>query len=108
MKPWLVSLSSCLTLVLTLTGCSEVVASKVDENVKVTVQFSGSDFIIGDVVTSEMPYSEQPGLQTLLLNKAIKEHQCDTILLPRYEIINKTFGKNIIKITGRAAKFKTQ
>lgn len=90
-------------------GCSSVTGAKVDKNVEYIVQFSGSDFNVGNVVTTEMPYdSKNPNMQNLLLNKALTEHKCDTILLPRYEIISKTFGKNIIKITGRAATFKTR
>lgn len=94
-------------VILGFTGCSEVVATKMDSNVAYTVQFSGSDFNVGRVVSSEMPYdSKNPNIKSLLLNKAITEHECDTILLPRYEIISKTFGKDIIKVTGRAATFK--
>ncbi len=90
-------------------GCSSVTTAKIDKNVAYTVQFSGNDFNVGEVVTSEMPYkADNPNMQTLLLNKALTEHKCDTILLPRYEIISGALGKKTIKITGRAATFKTR
>lgn len=81
-------------------GCSSVTTAKIDKNVAYTVQFSGSDFNVGE--------ADNPNMQTLLLNKAFTEHKCDTILLPRYEIISGALGKKTIKITGRAATFKTR
>ena len=45
-------------------GCSSVTGAKVDKNVEYIVQFSGSDFNVGDVVTTEMPYdSKNPNMQ---------------------------------------------
>ena len=90
-------------------GCSSVVAAKHEDNVNYTVQFTGQDFEIGDVIVTELPYNEKvPGLKALLLNKAIADNNCDTILLPRYEVIKKSFGKNVIRLTGRAATFKVK
>ncbi|MCE3036234.1 hypothetical protein LW135_00105 [Helicobacter sp. faydin-H20] len=95
--------------VVMLTGCSTVVAAKVDKNVDYIVQFNGGDFDVGSMVTTEMPYEpNNKNMMNLLLNKALIEHKCDVILLPRYEVVSKTFGKDIIRITGRAANFKTK
>ncbi|GAB0174045.1 hypothetical protein [Helicobacter trogontum] len=106
MKKVLIGASSVLSLVL-LSGCSSLVATKVDSNVGYLVQFSGSDFNIGDVVSAEMPYdAKNPDMTAMVLNKAIVDNKCDTLLLPRYEIIPKTFGKNLIRVTGRVATFK--
>lgn len=92
-----------------LSGCSSTVATKIDSNVGYLVQFNGNDFNVGNVVSAEMPYdANNPNITAMLLNKAIIENKCDTILLPRYEVISKTFGKTIIRVTGRAATFKTK
>lgn len=92
---------------LLLGGCSSVVATRVDSNVGYLVQFSGDDFNVGEVVSAELPYkADNPNMTQELLNKAISDNKCDTILLPRYQIISKTFGKDVIKVTGRAATFK--
>lgn len=109
MKKILFFTMSSLTLSLVLSGCSKIIGAKVERDVQYVVQFNGSDFNVGDVVISEMPYDDKnPNIRSMLLNKAMSEHKCDAILLPRYEVISKTFGKNIIKVTGRAATFKTK
>ncbi len=75
------------------------------------VQFNSNDFKIGGVVSAEMPYNPSKhnnmrNMTALLLNKAIAACRCDTILLPRYQIIKKSFSTPIIKVTGRAATFR--
>lgn len=108
MKKVLLVASGALSLIL-LSGCSSLVATKMDSNVGYLVQFNGSDFNVGDVVSAEMPYdAKNPNIAAMVLNKAIVDNQCDTILLPRYEVVSKTFGKNIIRVTGRAATFKAK
>ena len=97
------SVAACLAFA----GCSKVVDAKIERDVSYVVQFSGSDFNVGEVVTSEMPYDPKVNTKGLLLNKALKEHNCDAILLPRYELISKKFGKDVLRITGRKATFKT-
>lgn len=108
MKKVLLVASGVLSLIL-LSGCSSTVATKMDSNVGYLVQFNGNDFNVGDVVSAEMPYdAKNPNIAAMVLNKAIVDNKCDTILLPRYEVISKTFGKNVIRVTGRAATFKTK
>ncbi|MWV61077.1 hypothetical protein DCO58_11545 [Helicobacter saguini] len=98
--------AGCVCVVF-FSGCSKLVGTKVDSNVGYIVQFNGSDFDVGNVITTEMPYDPKNlNMTQTLLNKAITDNKCDTILLPRYEIISKTFGKDIIRVTGRAATFK--
>ncbi|RDU73439.1 hypothetical protein CQA66_01905 [Helicobacter aurati] len=108
MKFWFFTLSTSIALASVFSGCSKIAATKMEKNVQYVMQFNSNDFIIGNIISSEMPYSNNPNIEALLLNQAIKEHKCDTILLPRYEVIKKTLGKDIIRITGRAATFKTK
>ncbi len=97
----------CVCVGLLVSGCTRTVAAKFDRNVSYSVQLNSNDFKIGGVVSAEMPYDPaNPNMTELLLNKAVAECQCDTILLPRYEVIKKAFKAPTIKVTGRAATFK--
>ncbi|MFC3847357.1 hypothetical protein ACFOPX_02240 [Helicobacter baculiformis] len=87
-------------------GCSAVVAAKVSD-FRYTMYFSTSDFDIGPVITTEIPYdASNPNIYELLLNKAIADNKCDTIVFPRYEVIKKTFGRDKIRLTGRVATYR--
>ncbi|WP_240328982.1 hypothetical protein [Helicobacter suis] len=101
-----------LLLALLLGGCSSrtVIAAKFDCNVKYLVQFNSSDFNVGGLVSAEMPYNpKNPNMTELLLDKAIAACNCDTLLLPRYEIIHPGgYGITLIKVTGRAATFRAR
>ncbi len=96
---------------LLVSGCAppvkKVMAAKFDRNVNYSVQFSSNDFKIGGVVSAEMPYNPaNPNLTELLLSKAIRACKCDTLLLPRYEVVRQGSKEPVLRVTGRAATFK--
>lgn len=109
-KKILVSVVGGAVALLLLSGCSrQVIAARFDRNVKYLVQFSSSDFNVGGLVSAEMLYNaKNPNISELVLDKAIATCRCDTLLLPRYEIIREPFGKTLIKVTGRAATFRAR
>ncbi|TSA82102.1 hypothetical protein [Helicobacter mehlei] len=92
--------------VLVFVGCSSVIAARVPM-FQYTMHFNASDFDVGPVVSAQIRYdASDPHIYELLLNKAIAANKCDTILLPRYEVIGKTFGRDILRLTGRCSIYK--
>ncbi|EMZ39926.1 hypothetical protein C826_00748 [Helicobacter bilis WiWa] len=95
MKKLLLVASGALSLIL-LSGCSSLVATKMDSNVGYLVQFNGSDFNVGDVVSAEMPYdAKNPNIAAMVLNKAIVDNKCDTI----FYLAMKLYQKLLVKIS---------
>ena len=95
MKKVLLVASGVRFLIL-LSGCSSTVATKMDFNVGYLVQFNGSDFNVGDVVSAEMPYdAKNPNIAAMVLNKAM----LITNAIRYFYLAMKSYQKLLVKIS---------
>ena len=91
-----------LTISLIFTGYSTVsTASTIPQS----LQLSGNDIIAGEILTAEMPYSDDPTLKEQLIAEALKNTNYDFLIMPRYEIVKAGFS-NKMRVIGRGVRVK--
>lgn len=94
-------LTIMLMSILLITGCSTMTA----DNIPHSLQLSGNDIIVGEVLTAEIRYSgNENALKEQLIAKALQGTNYDFLIMPRYEIVPGIIKK--MKIRGRGARVK--
>lgn len=88
---------------LLIMGCSTVATA---DNIPQSLQLSGNDITVGEVLTAELPYdSNDTTLKEQLIAEALKGTNYDFLIMPRYEITKIGLSKKIT-IRGRGARVK--
>ena len=99
----IISIIIILISALTLMSCSTIATA---DNIPQSLQLSGNDITVGEVLTAELPYdSKDTTLKEQLIAEALKDTNYDFLIMPRYEIVQSGFSKKI-KIRGRGARVK--
>ncbi|PCG20483.1 MULTISPECIES: hypothetical protein [Brachyspira] len=99
----IISIIIILMFMLLMTACSTVATA---DNIPQSLQLSGSDITVGEVLTAELPYdAKDTTLKEQLIAEALKDTNYDFLIMPRYEIVQSGFSKKI-KIRGRGARVK--
>lgn len=90
-------------LVFAMIGCSTVATV---ERIPQSLQLTGDDIVVGEVLTAELPYnSKDDTLKEQLIAEALKDTNYDFIIMPRYEIVKVGLSKKM-KIRGKGARVK--
>ncbi|ACN84445.1 hypothetical protein JQ824_06170 [Brachyspira hyodysenteriae] len=88
---------------LLIIGCSTIATA---DNIPQSLQLSGSDITVGEVLTAELPYdAKDDTLKEQLIAEALKDTNYDFLIMPRYEIVKVGLSKKM-KIRGRGARVK--
>lgn len=99
---------TCLISIILICGCSTVSRVGIADNIPQSLQLSGSDITVGEVLIAEMKYNaEDTNLREQLIAEALRGTDYDFLIMPRYEII--TDGKQTkMRVRGRGAKVKSR
>ncbi|WP_028331039.1 hypothetical protein [Brachyspira alvinipulli] len=88
---------------LLIIGCSTIATA---DNIPQSLQLSGNDITVGEVLTAELPYDAKDNtLKEQLIAEALKDTNYDFLIMPRYEIVKVGLSKKM-KIRGRGARVK--
>lgn len=99
----IISIIIIFMFALLLMSCSTIATA---DNIPQSLQLSGNDITVGEVLTAELPYnSKDATLKEQLIAKALKDTNYDFLIMPRYEIIKSGLSEKI-KIRGRGARVK--
>ena len=101
-KKNIIAFIAVLSIFLIFTGCKTVSTASV---IPQSLQLSGSDITVGEVLIAEMPYSKDENLKEQLIAKALKDSKYDFLIMPRYEIVQVGLSKKM-RVIGRGAKVK--
>lgn len=93
----------CLIFIISIVGCKTISTT---DNITPSLQLSGSDITVGEVLTAELKYdSGDDSLREKLIAEALKGTTYDFLLAPRYEIFKSGLTTKI-KVRGRGARLK--
>ncbi len=99
----LIIITFCLFFIMFIVGCKTIGSA---DNIPQSLQLSGSDITIGEVLTAELKYDAKDNtLKEQLIAEALKGTTYDFLVAPRYEI----FKSGLItkrKVRGRGARVK--
>lgn len=96
----------CLIFIIFTVGCQTVTRTSTTDNITPSLQLSGNDITVGEVLTAELKYdSGDDGLKEKLIAEALKGTTYDFLLAPRYEIFKSGLTTKI-KVRGRGARLK--
>ena len=99
----IISITIMFMFTLLMIGCSTIATA---DNIPQSLQLSGNDITVGEVLTAELPYdSKDDTLKEQLIAEALKGTNYDFLIMPRYEIVKAGLSKKI-KIRGRGARVK--
>lgn len=99
----IISITAMSIFTLLMIGCSTIATA---DNIPQSLQLSGNDITVGEVLTAELPYdSKDDTLKEQLIAEALKGTNYDFLIMPRYEITKSGLSKKI-KIRGRGARVK--
>ena len=101
-KKNIIAFIAVLSIFFIFTGCKTVSTASV---IPQSLQLSGSDITVGEVLIAEMPYSKDENLKEQLIAKALKDSKYDFLIMPRYEIVQVGLSKKM-RVIGRGAKVK--
>ena len=90
-----------LIMFLLLIGCS---TTSTRRDVPMSMQIT-ADIEAGEILTAELPYSNDPDWKEQLIAEALKDKNYDVLLAPRYQIIQKGLSKKM-RVVGRGARLK--
>lgn len=100
----------CLFFVMFIVGCQTVTRTSTTDNITPSLQLSGSDITVGEVLTAELKYnSEDTSIREKLIAEALRGTTYDFLLAPRYDIVTTTVGKSktvVMRVRGRGARLK--
>ncbi|OEJ13913.1 hypothetical protein BFL38_04015 [Brachyspira hampsonii] len=92
-----------IILIFATVGCSTIATV---ESIPQSLQLTGDDIEVGEVLTAELPYnSKDETLKEQLIAEALKDTNYDFIIMPRYEIVKTGFSTKM-KIRGKGARVK--
>lgn len=101
-KKNIIAFIAVLSIFLIFTGCKTVSTASV---IPQSLQLSGNDITVWEVLIAEMPYSKDENLKEQLIAKALKDSKYDFLIMPRYEIVQVGLSKKM-RVIGRGAKVK--
>lgn len=97
----------CLIFIIFTVGCKTISTT---DNITPSLQLSGNDITVGEVLTAELKYNaEDAGLKEKLIAEALRGTTYDFLLAPRYDITTTTIGKSkttVMRVRGRGARLK--
>ncbi|WP_422386897.1 hypothetical protein [Brachyspira aalborgi] len=86
-----------------IVGCKTIGSA---DNIPQSLQLSGSDITIGEVLTAELKYDAKDNtLKEQLIAEALKGTTYDFLIMPRYEIFKSGLITKM-KVRGRGARVK--
>lgn len=93
----------CLTFIMFLVGCKTISTA---DNIPQSLQLSGSDITVGEVLTASLKYdSKDDSLREKLIAEALKNTNYDFLIMPRYEIFKEGLTTKM-RVRGRGARVK--
>ena len=76
------------------------------DNIPQSLQLTGDDIVVGEVLTAELPYdSGDETLKEQLIAEALKDTNYDFLIMPRYEIVKSGFSTKL-RVRGKGARVK--
>ena len=92
-----------LLFALIFTSCSTIATV---DNIPQSLQLTGDDIVVGEVLTAELPYdSGDETLKEQLIAEALKDTNYDFLIMPRYEIVKSGFSTKL-RVRGKGARVK--
>ena len=93
----------CLFFIMFIVGCQTIGSA---DNIPQSLQLSGSDITIGEVLTAELKYDAKDNtLKEQLIAEALKGTTYDFLIMPRYEIFKSGLITKM-KVIGKGARVK--
>lgn len=94
----LIIITFCLFFIMFIVGCKTIGSA---DNIPQSLQLSGSDITIGEVLTAELKYDAKDNtLKEQLIAEALKGTTYDFLVAPRYEIFKSGLITKM-KVRGR-------
>ena len=92
-----------LLFAVTFISCSTIATV---DNIPQSLQLTGDDIVVGEVLTAELPYdSGDETLKEQLIAEALKDTNYDFLIMPRYEIVKSGFSTKL-RVRGKGARVK--
>ncbi|MEI0581189.1 hypothetical protein [Brachyspira pilosicoli] len=96
-------IAASLLFALIFTSCSTIATV---DNIPQSLQLTGDDIVVGEVLTAELPYdSGDETLKEQLIAEALKDTNYDFLIMPRYEIVKSGFSTKL-RVRGKGARVK--
>ncbi len=96
-------IAASLLFALMFTSCSTIATV---DNIPQSLQLTGDDIVVGEVLTAELPYdSGDETLKEQLIAEALKDTNYDFLIMPRYEIVKSGFSTKL-RVRGKGARVK--
>ena len=93
----------CLTFILFLVSCQTIATA---DNIPQSLQLSGNDITVGEVLTAELKYDAKDNtLKERLIAEALKGTTYDFLIMPRYEIFKSGLITKM-RVRGKGARVK--
>lgn len=106
----LIIITFCLFFIMFIVGCTTVTRSSTTDNIMPSLQLSGGDITVGEVLTAELKYdANDDTLKEKLIAEALRGTTYDFLLAPRYDIITTKSGTRettVMRVRGRGARLK--
>lgn len=106
----LIIITFCLFFIMFIVGCTTVTRSSTTDNITPSLQLSGGDITVGEVLTAELKYNANDDtLKEKLIAEALRGTTYDFLLAPRYDIITTKSGTRettVMRVRGRGARLK--
>ena len=99
----LLIITFCLFFIMFIVGCKTIGLA---DSVPQSLQLSGSDITVGEVLTAELKYdANDDTLRDQLIAEALKGTNYDFLVMPRYEIFKSGLITKM-RVIGRGARVK--
>ena len=93
----------CLLFIMFIVGCKTIGSA---DNIPQSLQLSGSNITVGEVLTAELRYDKNDDtLREQLIAAALKGTTYDFLIMPRYEIFKDGLTTKM-RVRGRGARVK--
>ena len=100
-KPLIITF--CLFFIMFIVSCKTI---GVADNITPSLQLSGSDITVGEVLTAELNYNAKDDtLREKLIAEALKGTTYDFLIMPRYEIFKDGLITKM-RVRGKGARVK--
>ena len=99
----LIIITFCLFFIMFIVGCKTIGLA---DNVPQSLQLSGNDITVGEVLTAELKYDAKDNtLKERLIAEALKGTTYDFLIMPRYEIFKSGLITKM-RVRGKGARVK--
>ena len=96
-------IAAAVLFALVFLSCSTIATV---DNIPQSLQLTGDDIVVGEVLTAELPYdSGDETLKEQLIAEALKDTNYDFLIMPRYEIVKSGFSTKL-RVRGKGARVK--